>query len=140
MENYKWIILAACAQAFLTIALVFVLAGRRRRAFVARQVGKDAMLNDRSWPDTVLQASNSFKSQFEIPVLFYAAIAIALATGITSIYFAVLSWLFFGARVIHAVVHCSSNALAPRFSSFLVSVIAASAMWGVLAWRMLVGA
>ena len=79
MENYRWIVLAAAMQAFLTVAVLLLMAARRRRAFAAGKVGGDAMLNDRSWPDDVLKASNNYRSQFEIPVLFFAAVAVALA-------------------------------------------------------------
>jgi len=139
MENFHWIILAAAAQAFLTIAVLLLLAARRRRAFAAGKVGSDAILNDRSWPDDVLKASNNYKSQFEIPVLFFAAIAVALATGITSNAFVLLCWLFTAARIVHSIVHCGPNVLAPRFTSFLVSVIAVSGLWLIITKRMLVG-
>lgn len=139
MENYRWMILAAAAQAFLTIAVLLLMAARRRRAFAAGKVGADAMLNDRSWPDDVLKASNNYKSQFEIPVLFFAAIAVALATGITATAFTLLCWLFVAARTVHAIVHCGPNVLAPRFSSFLVSVIAVAGLWLIIVKRMLVG-
>ncbi|MEE4236411.1 MAG: MAPEG family protein, partial [Anderseniella sp.] len=79
------------------------------------------------------------KSQFELPVLFFAAIAIALATGITATSFTVLCWLFVAARVVHAVVHCGPNVLAPRFISFLVSVVAVSGLWLIITTRILMG-
>lgn len=139
MENHHWMILAAAVQAFLTIAVLLLMAARRRRAFAAGTVGADAMLNDRSWPEDVLKASNNYKSQFEIPVLFFAAIAIALATGITSGLFTVLSWLFVAARIVHSIVHCGPNVLAPRFVSFLVSVAAVTGLWLIITKRMLVG-
>ena len=139
MENYRWIILAAAMQAFLTVGVLLLMAARRRRAFAAGKVGADAMLNDRSWPDDVLKASNNYKSQFEIPVLFFAAIAVALATGMTSTAFTVLCWLFVAARIVHSIVHCGPNVLAPRFASFLVSVIAVSGLWLIITKRILVG-
>ena len=139
MENFRWIILAAAGQAFLTIAVLVLMAARRRRAFAAGKVGPDALLNDRSWPDDVLKASNNYKSQFELPVLFFAAIAIALATGITATSFTVLCWLFVAARVVHAVVHCGPNVLAPRFSAFMIGVIAVTGMWLIITTRILMG-
>jgi hypothetical protein len=139
MEDYRWIFLAVAAQAFLTVAVLLLMAARRRRAFSAGKVGSDAILNDRSWPDDVLKASNNYKNQFEIPVLFFAAIAVALATGMTSTAFTVLCGLFVAARIVHSVVHCGPNVLAPRFGSFLVSVITVAGMWLIITKRMLVG-
>lgn len=139
MENYSWIILAAAAQAFLTITFVLLMAARRHRAFTAGKVGLDAMLNDRAWPEDVLKASNNYKSQFEIPVLFFAAIAVALATGITALSFTVPRWVFVAARIVHSFVHCGPNELAPRFAFFLVSVAAVAGLWLIITKRMLVG-
>lgn len=139
MENYRWIIVAAAAQAFLTVAVLLLMAARRRRAFAAGSVGADAMLNDRAWPEDVLKASNNYKSQFEIPVLFFAAIAVALAIGITGLPFTMLCWIFVAARIVHSFVHCGPNVLAPRFASFLVSVAAVAGLWLIITKRMLVG-
>lgn len=139
MENFRWIILAAASQAFLTIAILGLLGARRRKAYLSGSVGREAMLDDRAWPDGVLKASNNFKSQFEVPVLFFAAISVALATGITSTVFAIMCWVFVIARVGHSIVHCGSNVLAPRFSLFMVSVLAVAGMWLLIAKRTLVG-
>jgi hypothetical protein len=139
MENFRWIILAAASQALLTVAILMLLGARRRKAYLAGQVGSKAMLDDRAWPDDVLKASNNFKSQFEVPVLFFAAISVALATGITATAFAVMCWVFVAARLGHSIVHCGSNVLGPRFGLFMVSVVAVAGMWLLIAKRMVVG-
>jgi hypothetical protein len=139
MENFRWIILAAASQAFLTIAVLMLLGFRRRKAYLAGSVGRAAMLDDRAWPDDVLKASNNFKSQFEVPVLFFAAIPVALATGITPTVFAIMCWVFVAARLGHSIVHCGPNVLAPRFGLFMVSVLAVAGMWLLIAKRMVVG-
>lgn len=132
-SNPQLLVLAASAQALLTIAVLLVLGARRRTAYKAGKVGKDAMLNDRVWPPYVLQASNNYKNQFEIPVLFFAAVATALAIQAATMVFVWLAWGFVAARIVHSICHCGSNRLSVRFISFFASVIAVTVMWALLA-------
>lgn len=132
-SNPQLLVLAAGAQALLTIIVLLVLGARRNTAFKAGEHGEDALLNDRAWPSYVLQASNNYKNQFEIPVLFFAAIATALAIQAASVVFVWLAWSFVAARIAHSICHCGSNKLSVRFISFFVSVIAVTIMWVLLA-------
>lgn len=133
MTNPQLLVLAACAQALLTIVVLLVLGARRRSAFKAGKHGKDALLNDRAWPSYVLQASNNYKNQFEIPLLFFAAAATALAIQAVTVVFVWLAWGFVAARIVHSICHCGSNKLPVRFTSFFASVIAVTIMWAMLA-------
>ncbi len=132
-SNPQLLVLAASVQALLTIVVLLVLGARRRTAFKAGEHGKDALLNDRAWPSNVLQVSNNYKSQFEIPVLFFAAVAMALAIQAASVVFVWLAWGFVAARIVHSICHCGPNRLPVRFTSFFASVIAVTIMWALLA-------
>jgi hypothetical protein len=81
----------------------------------------------------VLQASNNYKNQFEIPLLFFAAAATALAIQAVTVVFVWLAWGFVAARIVHSICHCGSNKLPVRFTSFFASVIAVTIMWAMLA-------
>ena len=131
--NPQLLVLAASAQALLTIVVLLVLGARRRTAYKAGKVGREAMLDDRVWPPYVLQASNNYKNQFEIPVLFFAAVATALAVQLATVVFVWLAWGFVAARIVHSICHCGSNKLPVRFVSFFASVIAVTVMWAMLA-------
>lgn len=132
-SNPQLLVLAACAQALLTIVVLLVLGARRRVAYKAGKVGREAMLDDRVWPKHVIKASNNYKNQFEIPVLFFAAVATALAIQAASAVFVWLAWGFVAARIVHSVCHCGSNRLPLRFTSFFTSVFAVTVMWIMLA-------
>ena len=103
------------------------------RAVKANKHGSDALLNDRAWPVDVLQVSNNYKSQFEMPVLFFAAIATALAIHAATVVLVWLAWGFVAARLVHSVCYCGSNRLPVRFASFFASVVAVTIMWAMLA-------
>ena len=132
-SNPQLLVLAACAQALLTIVVLLVLGARRRTAYKAGKVGREAMLDDRVWPAHVMKASNNYKNQFEIPVLFFAAVATALALQAATVMFVWLAWGFIAARIVHSVCHCGSNRLPVRFTSFFASVFAVTMMWIMLA-------
>ena len=132
-SNPQLLVLAACAQALLTVVVLLVLGARRRVAYKAGKVGREAMLDDRVWPSHVMKASNNYKNQFEIPVLFFAAVATALAAQAASAVFVWLAWGFVVARIVHSACHCGSNWLPLRFTSFFTSVFAVTVMWIMLA-------
>lgn len=133
MTNPQLLVLAASSQVLLTIFVLLLLGARRGRAFKANTHGSDALLNDRAWPTDVLQVSNNYKSQFEMPVLFFAAIATAIAIHAATVVLVWLAWAFVAARLVHSVCHCGSNRLPVRFASFFTSVVTVTIMWAMLA-------
>ena len=63
----------------LTFALLLWMAFARRGALVGGQTKiRDIVLGQPNWPVRATQIGNCFKNQFELPVLFYILIAIAL--------------------------------------------------------------
>ncbi|HST94419.1 MAG TPA: MAPEG family protein [Microvirga sp.] len=119
---------------FVQVALTFLLLmwmGRSRIASLRAGDVKvrDVALGERSWPTRIQQIANSYHNQFELPVLFYAIVALALITRKADLVFVVLSWLFVASRLVHAVIHTTSNKVSQRFAVFLVGVIVLMAMW-----------
>jgi hypothetical protein len=63
----------------LTFALLLWMAGARRQALVDGEAKvRDVALGQPNWPTRATQIGNSFSNQFELPVLFYILIALAL--------------------------------------------------------------
>lgn len=127
---------------FVQVALTFLLLmwmGRSRIGSIRAGDVKirDIALGERNWPTRIQQIANSYHSQFELPVLFYAIVALALITRKADLVFVVLSWLFVVSRLVHAVIHTTSNRVQQRFTAFLVGVIVLMAMWIVFALRIL---
>ena len=66
-------------QVGLTFFLLLWMAGARRGALVRGETKlKDIALREPNWPTQATQIANCYSNQFEIPVLFYVLIAIAL--------------------------------------------------------------
>lgn len=133
------ILLPVLGQVLLTICVMFAMARARNRSMKARgqKIDDMALTTDSDWEKAALQASNNYKNQFEMPVLFYAAAAFALITRqVDPILFA-LATLFVSTRIVHAVIHIGPNQIRPRAIAFLVGVVVLIAMWIVLAWRVI---
>ena len=84
---------------------------------------------------TRTQAADHFRNLFEMPVLFYLGVLVALALGLRSELLLWLAWAYVALRVAHAAIHLTYNRVMHRFSVYVASCIAAWAFWGALVWR-----
>jgi hypothetical protein len=129
---------------FAQVALTFVLMARMARLRTGAVRDKqvrigDIALGEPAWPPRVLQASNAYRNQFELPVLFYVLAAMAMITSKVTLIIVILAWLFVVARIVHAFIHTGSNFVPNRFYAFAVSAFALVALWIVFAIEILVG-
>ncbi len=130
------VILPVLVQVGLTLLLLLWM-GRTRVGHLRRgevQV-KDIVLGERNWPARVTQIQNSYHNQFELPVLFYVLVALALITRKADMLFVVMSWVFVVTRLAHAAIHTTSNKLAWRFQAFVIGVLVLAAMWTIFGIR-----
>ncbi len=80
-------------------------------------------------PESVNYPANNFKNLFELPVLFYGLCLFFFVTGGVDTTYVVAAWLFFAFRVLHSVVHCTSNVVMLRFYLYAA---AALVLWFML--------
>jgi hypothetical protein len=127
----------ALAQVLLSIVVMVTMGRARSASMKARKQGLDdiAMNRPADWDDASTKASNNFKNQFELPVLFFAAIAMALALKLVDPLVTAFAWAFVLARVIQTAVHLGPNKVGPRAAAYLVGALAILAMWIALAVR-----
>jgi len=83
------------------------------------------------------QAADNFKNLFELPVLFYLALAIAVGTGQVNALTLALAWIFVALRVAHSVIHCTYNKVYHRFYVYFFGGLTMWLFWGVLAWGLI---
>ena len=127
---------------FVQIALVFVLGfwmGGAR--YGAAKRGEIQVVDEATtqvvWPRQATLLDKCFKNQFEMPVLFYVLVILALATRKADLLFVVMSWVFVVSRIAHAAVFTTSNKVSLRFAAYLVGTLALLAMWVIFAFRIL---
>lgn len=130
------VILPVLIQVGLTFILLFWMGRSRLATLKSGELKvKDIALGERVWPKRILQVQNSYQNQFELPVLFYALVALALITRKADMLFVVMSWMFVVSRLVHAAIHVTSNKVSLRFMAFLVGVLILAAMWIIFAVR-----
>jgi hypothetical protein len=132
------VLLPVFVQIGLTFALLISMVLARRSALVSRETKiRDIALGQPNWPVRATQVGNCYRNQFELPVLFYLLIAIALPLRHADLVIVALSWVFVLTRFIHAGIFVSSNDLGRRSTAWLVGVLVLLVMWVYFALKIL---
>ena len=122
----------------LTFALLLWMAGARRQALVGGETRvRDVALGQPNWPTRATQVGNSFKNQFELPLLFYILIALALPLRHADLFIVLMSWVFVVTRFVHAGIFVTSNDMRRRSLAWFAGVLVLLAMWIYFALRIL---
>jgi hypothetical protein len=122
----------------LTFALLLWMAGARRGALVSGQTKiRDIALGQQNWPTRATQIANCYANQFEIPLLFYILIAIALPLHKADLFIVLMSWVFVVTRFVHAGIFVTSNDLGRRSIAWFAGVLVLFVMWLYFALKML---
>ncbi len=136
----QYVLLPLFVEVALTFALLFWMARSRVAAVKSKQVKMaDVALGQLNWPPRVQQISNSYHSQFQLPVLFYLLTMLAIVLHQADLLFVALAWLFVLSRLVHAYIHTGTNYISHRFNTFAVGVVVLLAMWAIFAVRVLAG-
>jgi len=113
-------------QIALSVAILFWLAYSRVSRIAKQGMGE---IRKTGFPVHVNNASDNFKNQFEIPVVFYALCVFFVVTNGVTQAVLIAAWVFVVARLLHALIQLTKNIIFPyRFLSFLVSALAVTAM------------
>jgi hypothetical protein len=122
----------------LTFALLLWMVGARRQALVGGETKiRDIALGQPNWPNRATQIGNCYKNQFELPLLFYVLIALAMPLRHADLFIVLMSWVFVVTRFAHAGIFVSSNDLGQRSTVWLAGVLVLLAMWVYFALKIL---
>ena len=122
----------------LTFALLLWMASARTRAVTGREISlKDIALGQPNWPTRATQIGNCFSNQFELPLLFYILIALALPLRHADFVIVLLSWVFVVTRFAHAGIFVTSNNVQQRSLAWFAGVLVLFAMWLYFALKIL---
>ena len=134
--SVQMVLLPVFVQVGLTFVLLLWMAGARRQTLVSGETKiKNIALGQPNWPVRATQIGNCFKNQFELPVLFYCLIAIALPLRHADLVIVLLSWVFVVTRLVHAWVFVTSNDLNRRSLAWFAGVVVLLVMWIYFALR-----
>ena len=122
----------------LTFGLLLWMAGSRRGALVGGETKiRDIALGQPNWPVRATQIGYCFKNQFELPLLFYILIALALPLRHADLFIVLMSWVFVVTRFAHAGIFVTSNDLERRSLAWFAGVLVLLAMWLYFALKIL---
>jgi hypothetical protein len=131
------ILLPVFVQVGLTFALLFAMGISRGRALAGGVKPADIALRQPNWPARTAQVGNCFANQFELPVLFYVLIALALPLRHADLIIVMLSWIFVVTRFAHAGIFVTSNDLRTRSLAWFAGALVVMAMWIYFALKIL---
>src|SRR3981081_3003243 len=98
---------------------------------------KDIALGQPNYPAPVKQIGNCFSNQFEIPVLFYILIALALPLHKADLLIVLMSWVCGVTSFDRAGVCVTANAVRHRGLLWFSGVLVLLAMWIYFALKIL---
>lgn len=132
------------APVFVQVALTFTLLiwlGKLRIDAVRSKIidVRDIALGEPNWPTRATQVSNAYQNQFELPVIFYLAVVVAIVSGQATVALVILAWLFVATRIVHAAIHATSNDVRRRFWAYTAGLAVLIVLWIVLLLSLIFG-
>jgi hypothetical protein len=114
------------------------MASARTRVRDSGEVGpRDTASGQPNWPTRVTQIGDCFSNQFEVPLLFYILIALALPLRHADLFIVLMSWVFVVTRFVHAGIFVTSNNIRQRGLAWFAGVLVLLAMWIYFALKIL---
>ena len=122
----------SCVAMVLLVAFIGALLLRTRVAEMkAKRVHPQAVSTSRAMAERLEKTApaDNFRNLFELPVLFYALVAVALATRHMPTWLCVGAWGFVLLRYVHSAIHCTYNKVMHRLLVFLAGFALLVVIW-----------
>jgi hypothetical protein len=120
---------------FILVGLTFALLLGTTTARIGGLKSRDIARGESNWRTTAL--GDCFRDQFELPVLFYVLVALALPLRHADLVIVMLSWVFVVTRFAHAGIFITSNDVRNRSLAWYAGVLVLLAMWLYFALKIL---
>ena len=120
---------------FWTFIVLNILGLARIRAGAKMQIRpEDFKLGEsESVPERVRLPNRNYMNLLELPVLFYAVSIVAYITGTATATMVAVAWIFVGLRIVHSVIHLSTNNVMQRLYVFVAGNTALLVLWVLVA-------
>ena len=129
----------AVAMAFLTFAVAIRMYRVRIAQIKREKIRLQTVATSRQAADKLTDSgpADNYRNLFELPVLFYLALALCANTGHVNVWTLSLAWLFVATRVVHSWIHCTYNRVIHRFYAFVSGYFVLVMLWIVIALGLL---
>jgi hypothetical protein len=127
-------------QVLLTFAAMIGMMVFRTKALQSGETRyQDVAMREQKWPHRAALFANSFSNQFELPVLFYVLVILAMMTRHADLLFVLLAWVFVVLRVLQAFVHVTSNNVPFRGGYYGGAALVLLVMWLIFIVKIMLG-
>ena len=123
--------------ALYTLGLYFPMSKARVSAVKSGKIKASTFKLNEGEPEESRVFNNAIANQFQSPILFYAVCLAAYASGNASSLIIVLAWIFAAVKIIHSLVHVTTNNLRHRRPVFMLAYLVLILMWLVFAGHLL---
>ena len=129
--NQAAIFFPVFALAAWTFAILLLIPYKRIKAVAQKQlVADDFKLGEsKNVPPSVSLPNQNYTNLLELPILFYVICLVLYVTNTVDVAALYLAWAYVGFRLIHSVVHLTSNHIFQRLIVFAISAFVLIAMW-----------
>jgi len=132
---YKPLLYPLLAQVLLTFLVLVRMYATRIPEFIQRDIDPERVKTRRDQGVLLVDSTHSadnFSNLFEMPVLFYAAILLALTLMLSDPVLVALAWLYVALRYVHSFIHTTYNSVWHRFYAFIASAGVLLIIWARL--------
>ena len=137
--SFATVMMPMFVEVLLTFALLFWAGALRSGDLRAGTVKPEEIgLRELNWPRRTAQVSNAYGNQTELPTLFYVLTVLAYFTHHAGTVFVGLAWVFVAFRLLHAIVHVTSNVPGLRGMLFGFGSIVLAIMWAIFMIEVLI--
>ena len=131
--SVQWVLLPVFVLVGLTFALLLGMVAARG---YGQPVPRDSA-GKANWTGRAAQYGDCFNNSFQVPILFYILIALALPLRHADLVIVLLSWVFVVTRFVHAGIFVTSNNIRQRGLAWFAGVLVLLAMWIYFALKIL---
>lgn len=141
MTAASHLILASATLALLTLAVGMRMLAVRVGEMKTHRIHPQqvALSGERAQRFRDTRASDNYNHLFELPVLFYALCALALASGEVASWLVIGAWTFVALRLVHSVIQCTYNKVFHRFLVFIAGYVLLAGLWVAVALGAIAG-
>jgi hypothetical protein len=120
-----------CVLALWTLSILLLVAVRRLRAVRAGRVKRGAFRLGESAevPEDVAIANRNLMNLLEVPLLYYVVCLCLYATHQVRPGLLMLAWVYAALRVLHTLIHVTTNNIMQRLIVFVISNVVLATIW-----------
>jgi hypothetical protein len=127
----KYLVLVMFFQVLLTSGVMLLMGRRRFAAARNREFHHSAFrtMDLAGANEKVITASRNFDNLLQMPLLFFVAVLVVLQQQQADLVYVLLAAVYVALRLLHSLVHVTSNHVRMRFNLFLLSCVVLWAFW-----------